>query len=127
MTELKGTVLDLENKTEKFLAQIGEKMETVQIKVDKMEEGEVLRAYTDERAQNLEDALNKKIATNKVEMDKRIKEIYKNHLLKDGLIGDDEKCSFKSLLEYTTAKIPDLTKRLGKQHENHEKHTELIR
>ena len=29
MTELKGTVLDLENKTEKFLDQIGTRMETV--------------------------------------------------------------------------------------------------
>ena len=59
----------------------------------------------------LEDAFNKQVSALEAKTDTQISDIYKNHLLKEGLIGDDEKCTFKSLLEYTTAKIPDLTKR----------------
>lgn len=86
-------------------------MEIVQTKVDKMEEGEILRTYTDKKCQTVEDLLSKKLSGFKVKVDNMIKDIYKNHLLKEDLIGDDENCKFKSLMEYTTSKIPDLSKR----------------
>ena len=127
MTELKGTVLDLENKTEKFLEQIGERVEKMQSKVDRMEEGQILREYTDEKCKSVEDLLSKKISTLKAKSEKKIEEIYKNHLLKEGLIGEDEKCTFKSLMDYTTSKIPDLAKRQAQFNAQHEKMTELIR
>lgn len=78
-----------------------------------MEEGEILRDYTDSKCQGVEDLLNKKISAFKVKMDKEIAEIYKTHLHKEGLIGDDEKCAFKSLMEYSTSKIPELSKKIS--------------
>ena len=44
-------------------------MEIVQTKVDKMEEGEILRTYTDSKCQSVEDLLSKKLSAYKVKMD----------------------------------------------------------
>ena len=99
----------------------------MQSKVDRMEEGQILREYTDEKCKSIEDLLSKKISTLKAKSEKKIEEIYKNHLLKEGLIGEDEKCTFKTLMDYTTSKIPDLAKRQAQFNAQHEKMTELIR
>ena len=39
--------MEIEMSTDKLLARYGEQLETIQLKVDRMEEGHVLREYTD--------------------------------------------------------------------------------
>ena len=43
---MRGKVLDIESSTDNLLKMFSERLDTVQLKVDRMEEGHVLRAYT---------------------------------------------------------------------------------
>ena len=45
--EMRSKVMEIEMSTDKLLARYGEQLETIQLKVDRMEEGHVLREYTD--------------------------------------------------------------------------------
>ena len=38
---------------------------------------------------------------------RKIDEIYKDHLLRDGLIGPGDECEAKTLIDYTLKKIPE--------------------
>jgi hypothetical protein len=40
--------------------------------------------------------------------DRKIEEIYKKHLIKDKIIGEDEDCEEKTLMDYVLNKLPDL-------------------
>lgn len=59
--DMRSKLLDLETSTDKLLAMFGEKLETIQIKVDRMEEGHVLREYTDEQAKIMKDDIMKNL------------------------------------------------------------------
>jgi hypothetical protein len=45
---MRGKVLDIETSTDKLLHMFSEKLDACITKVDRMEEGHILRAYTDE-------------------------------------------------------------------------------
>jgi len=45
--------------------------------------------------------VGKKFQVSQKYTNRRIEEIYKDHLLRDGLIGDGEECDAKTLIDYT--------------------------
>lgn len=119
--------MEIEMSTDKLLARYGEQLETIQLKVDRMEEGHVLREYTDSQVLKAKEQVMKSLAAAKKEYTTRFEEITETHLVKPGLIGPEDNCKFKTLIEYTTTRIPENIKKL-KNHENElEKHTEIQR
>ena len=59
--DMRSKLLDLETSTDKILARFGENLETISIKVDRMEEGHVLREYTDEQAKIMKEEIMKNL------------------------------------------------------------------
>lgn len=109
---MRGKVLDIETSTDKLLHMFSEKLDSCITKVDRMEEGHILRAYTDEQVKIAKDEVNEKIYFVKEDYCKKFIDLTDTHLVKPGLIGTDEDCKFKTLMDYTTTRIPENIKKL---------------
>ena len=84
-----------------------------------------MRAYTDEEVKKAQDSVERQLANARKDYNKKFEELTDTHLVKGGLIGPEENCKFKTLIEYTTTRIPENIKKLKFHESELEKHQNI--
>ena len=119
LMEMRGKLLDMEVKQSQFHELIEEKTDRLQNTVDKMEEGHVLRKFTEDEVYRSKVIIDEQIESLTKDMNTKFQDLIDTHLTKPGLIGEDEK--YQTLINYTTTNIPSHNRRLKDIEEANEK------
>ena len=61
---------------------------------------------------DLKDDIDKQIKSLRRYFDRKLEEIYKKHLLREKIIGDEDDCEEKTLMDFVLKKLPDLKSRI---------------
>jgi len=119
--DLKAKITDSDYKVDRFLAMMDEKFSKINSELDTMEAAEVLRDFTLSEVKSTREGLLKKMIFESKENKKKFEDIYSNHLLRQGLIGPESDCKFKTVVDYAVTHKTDTLKKFKKSDEEIEK------
>jgi len=90
----------------------------VKERIYQMQTWEYIKTYVDEKLEETKEDYLKKIKSSVSFVTRKIDDLHDKHLIKEGFIGEDEKCAGKTLIDYVHAKMPENIRKIRENHEH---------
>lgn len=109
-TTTTASVQELDSKVDKYLTVMLEKMEHLSAKVERMEDAEVLRAFTVSQVAGAKEACMRQTQRVAARADDGLKALISTHLTNGETIGPGSDCQYPTLMAYACENIPKMQK-----------------
>lgn len=110
--DIKRTQEVAESRIDKLRNEHDGRLMKAEVLIQMMDNREVVHKFVKDSIADAKNDLINQIKKQKTYVDKKFDDIYYEHLWKPDFIGPGSECQFKSLMEYTTGKIPDMQKKI---------------